>query len=124
MRELPIAGRRISVAISDHLVALSAANGFELQIEGDFELEVAHSDRRAISLTDYGISRSDLESVLRGTITTATVDLAGILTVDFDSAMRLVVPPDADHEAWTLVGPNGYRVVCMPGGELAVWRGA
>ncbi|MEV0358024.1 DUF6188 family protein [Nocardia sp. NPDC050697] len=124
MRELPITGRQITAAVHDHLVALSTADGFELQIEGDFDLEAAHSDRRAVSLTDDGGPRTDLASALRGTITAATVDPAGVLTVDFDSATRLVVPPDADYEAWTLAGPDGYRVVCLPGGELAVWPGA
>ncbi|MET7769605.1 DUF6188 family protein [Nocardia sp. NPDC005366] len=63
----------------------------------------------------------DLEPALRGTITSAVVNSSGTLTIDLDSGNRLVVPAHDEYEAWSLVGPKGYRVVCMPHGELATW---
>lgn len=119
--ELPITGQRVSVAASEYMVEVSTGGGFELQIEGDMEIESGRGDRWSVVLADGGGSQSDLEPVLRGAITSAVVNSSGTLTIDLDSGNRLVVPPDEEYEAWTLVGPNGYRVVCMPNGELAIW---
>ncbi|WP_328406946.1 DUF6188 family protein [Nocardia sp. NBC_00403] len=119
--ELPITGQRVSVAVSEYLVEVSTSGGFDLQIEGDMEIESSRGGRWSVALANGGGSQSDLESVLRGAITSAVVNSSGTLTIDLDSGNRLVVPPDEEYEAWTLVGPNGYRVVCMPNGELAIW---
>ncbi|MEU7633806.1 DUF6188 family protein [Nocardia sp. NPDC049220] len=119
--ELPITGQRVSVAASEYMVELTTVGGFELQIEGDMEIQSSRGDRWPIALANGGGSQVELEPVLRGAITSAVVDSAGTLTIDLDSGNRLVVPPDDEYEAWTLVGPNGYRVVCMPHGELATW---
>lgn len=119
--ELPITGQRVSVVASEYMVEVSTGGGFELQIEGDMEIESGRGDRWSVVLADGGGSQSDLEPVLRGAITSAVVNSSGTLTIDLDSGNRLVVPPDEEYEAWTLVGPNGYRVVCMPNGELAIW---
>ncbi|MFI7664126.1 DUF6188 family protein [Nocardia sp. NPDC049526] len=119
--ELPLTGQRVSVAASEYMVEITTVGGFALQIEGDMEIESSRGDRQSVALADGGSSPVDLEPVLHGTITSAVVNSSGTLTIDFDSGNRLVVPPDSEYEAWTLVGPNGYRVVCMPNGELATW---
>lgn len=54
-------------------------------------------------------------------VTESTAD-SGVLEVRFENGCRLRVDPDDSYEAWTLAGPRGMKVVCMPGGELAVWR--
>ncbi len=119
--ELPLTGQRVSVAASEYMVEITTVGGFTLQIEGNMEIESSRGDRQSVALADGGGSQVDLEPVLHGTITSAVVNSSGALTIDFDSGNRLVVPPDSEYEAWTLVGPNGYRVVCMPNGELATW---
>ncbi|MGY4102596.1 DUF6188 family protein [Nocardia sp. R16R-3T] len=119
--DLPITGQRLSVAASEYMVGITTVGGFELQIEGDMAIESSRGDRRTVHLAGGGGSQFDLESELRGTITSAVVNSSGTLIIDLDSGNRLVVPPDDEYEAWTLVGPKGYRVVCMPHGELATW---
>jgi Family of unknown function (DUF6188) len=42
--------------------------------------------------------------------------------VRFVGGNELRVPSSDDYEAWTLVGPDGLRLVSMPGGELAIWK--
>ncbi|UGT60692.1 DUF6188 family protein [Nocardia asteroides] len=119
--ELPITGQRISTTVRDHLVELVTTAGFVVQIEGTMQIESERGDRRTVSLAAGDATRAGLESALRGSVTAATVGPSGVLTVDLDSALRLVVPPDDKYEAWSLTGPNGYRVVCVPGGETTVW---
>ncbi|MBH0781546.1 DUF6188 family protein [Nocardia bovistercoris] len=119
--ELPITGQHVSVTASEYMVELTTVDGFELQIEGDMEIRSSRGDRWPVALANGGGSQAELEPVLRGAITSAAVNTSGTLTIDLDSGNQLVVPPDDEYEAWTLVGPNGYRVVCMPHGELATW---
>lgn len=33
----------------------------------------------------------------------------------------MTVVADERFEAWTIAGPGGLTIVCLPGGELAVW---
>lgn len=35
---------------------------------------------------------------------------------------HLSVRPHPDFEAWQATGPGDLRIVCMPGGQLAVWQ--
>jgi hypothetical protein len=51
----------------------------------------------------------------------AEVDEAGWLWIDFAGGGRLLVGPDDSFEAWTVSGPDGFKVVCGPGGELSSW---
>lgn len=44
----------------------------------------------------------------------------GQLDVVFDS-LSISVPRDDNYEAWQIRGDDGLMVVCVPGGELAVW---
>ena len=45
----------------------------------------------------------------------------GMLTISFGGGAQIVVPPDELYEAWQVNADDGSLVVCMPGGELAVW---
>ena len=47
---------------------------------------------------------------------------AGTLLVTFADGATMRTHPDPDHEAWQIVGGTPHSlVVCLPGGELAVW---
>lgn len=46
----------------------------------------------------------------------------GVLHIEFTDGATLRCNPDPDTEAWQVVGGNPQAlVVCLPGGELAVW---
>jgi uncharacterized protein DUF6188 len=62
-----------------------------------------------------------LRELIGHTVTEATTDKSGTLHVAFDNNARLRIDPDTSYEAWTVSGPHGMLVVCMPGGELAIW---
>ena len=46
---------------------------------------------------------------------------SGALRLVFDNGMHLICRSDPSFEAWQIKGPNGWFMVSMPGGELAVW---
>ena len=49
---------------------------------------------------------------------------AGGLRMVFDDSTHLTCPSDPSFEAWQIVGPQGWRFVSLPGGDLAVWPGS
>lgn len=49
------------------------------------------------------------------------VEENGTLVLGFTSGVTIAVPADEHYEAWQISGPDGYLVVCAPGGNLAVW---
>lgn len=121
--ELRIAGQRVSGAIVGFTVAfrLGSDSDFEVQIEGGIELRAENGDALGASSEKYDEIRPEIESLIGSTIISATADDSGLLSIEFDSKVQLRVPADGHYEAWNVVGPGGYRIVCLPGGELAIW---
>jgi hypothetical protein len=46
------------------------------------------------------------------------------LQLTFRSGSELLVEVDADVESWAVAGPDGFLIVCLARGELAVWGAA
>jgi hypothetical protein len=47
----------------------------------------------------------------------------GRLRLEVENTGILEIEPHPEYEAWSFVGEGGMRIVCLPGGELAVWEG-
>ncbi|WP_156926013.1 DUF6188 family protein [Glycomyces arizonensis] len=62
-----------------------------------------------------------LGTLLQGLTFRASTVEDGSLHLAFTGGGELVAPPDPHYESWGVTGPAGQRIVCMPGGELAVW---
>ncbi|MFE1595344.1 DUF6188 family protein [Nocardia sp. NPDC058705] len=56
-----------------------------------------------------------------GVVTTASTRPGGTLVIGFDSGASVSFMSDPDYESWWIVGSDGFRVVCTPGGKLTVW---
>ncbi|MGH3439740.1 MAG: DUF6188 family protein [Sciscionella sp.] len=54
-------------------------------------------------------------------VTSAIAEDSGALTVTFANKTRVRVEPDERYDAGTFAGSKGEKVVCMSGGELAIW---
>ncbi|MGW0356281.1 DUF6188 family protein [Nocardia nova] len=119
--------KRAGQAISDVLVGfmvtvrIGESSEFELQIEGDIELRLGSGPVYRVDSENYEKRRKEIESLVGAVVVSARADESGALTLELDSGTSLRVPPDDDYEAWSIAGPGGYRVVSLPGGELAVW---
>lgn len=71
--------------------------------------------------TDADGSSRMLASVKGGAVARTSTE-GGTLTLVFADGSRLRCEPDPRFEAWQVVGGTPqHLVVCMPGGELAVW---
>lgn len=45
----------------------------------------------------------------------------GGLEVSFSDGATIRVPSSEEFEAWQLAGPDGLKIVSVPGGELTIW---
>ncbi|GAB0105909.1 hypothetical protein JMUB6875_48910 [Nocardia sp. JMUB6875] len=116
---LPVNGQFAVSEPSDFALLVSTDGGFEFRIEGSMHATLGGESYDL----DPGAAPWGGEPArsMRGLIESAEVDDQGALRIFFGSGDMLAVPADSDYEAWKLVGPGGYRVVSMPGGELAIW---
>lgn len=83
--------------------------------------------RRPPWVLDPEVDSADVSARLREFVgcnaVKAEVDDGAQLSVTFEGGAELQVAPDPWYESWTVTGPNGFMVVCMPGGQLATWKG-
>jgi len=120
--EIPIAGQSLSVESTEFALVLGNDNGFEIRAEATVEFETPDGDKRSVAFDEEGdFDGLDLNTFFNGKIASASTSSTGALTILLESGNRATVATDEHFESWTIVGPNGYRVVCMPGGELATW---
>lgn len=93
----------------DYALVLRTDDGIEIRVETDYALR--------------GPGGTTTVDVLAGrTVQRAVVDGSGALLLSFGSGVTLRAGPDDAYEAWTIAGPRGWKVVCMPGGEIASWQ--
>ena len=100
---------------------------------GDAQLRFTHS---TVSLwSTIGVSTGDgalvrpytfhgvalLLPLLNGEVTGVDIDPSGRLSVTLGDA-TVWCGSDPDYEAWSYDGRQGEKVVCTPGGELAIWN--
>lgn len=90
----------------------------------DHGLEVAprlYADVGDGVCTDQHGNVLPLTDVVGETVVSASTG-EGALTLAFERGQSLITHPDPHFEAWQVVGGRPqYLVVCLPGGELAVW---
>ncbi|BDT84907.1 hypothetical protein FMUAM8_06710 [Nocardia cyriacigeorgica] len=94
---------------------------YELQIECDLEIADGSQPANQVEYERYQEHREQIQTLVGAVVETATIDSSGSLELGLDTGVSVRVLPDMEYEAWSLVGPRGYRVVCLPGGQLAIW---
>ena len=118
--ELELEGQRVTQESVDFAVSLRTDAGYEVRIETDFSMHTPNGD------FDFSLGTSSLEpdkfpSLLQHTVTSSVAEKSGGMVLGFDDGASLRVEPHEEYEAWTIAGPHGKKIVCMPGGEVAVW---
>lgn len=62
---------------------------------------------------------------LFGEIVRRAYVLEGVVSIEFENGVRLTSRADEDYEAWSFddlqPAPNNRKMVCLPGGGVAVW---
>jgi hypothetical protein len=92
----------------------------EVVIETPFHLDVG--ERTYPLDPSHRSGLGPLLTIYPDTLTDAVATTKGVLRLSFQSGSTLIVPPNPQGDAWSVVGRAGTLVVCTPGGEVAVWR--
>lgn len=116
---LPLTGQTMRTTSIDHVLNLSTDGGFRFEIEGDVHVRTRSEHMTFAPSPSLDIA-DDIQKMLTGRITASSVE-KGTVRVTLDSGTVLEVRPHSTYEAWTLFGPDGFRMVCMPGGDVATW---
>ncbi|MFE4492430.1 DUF6188 family protein [Streptomyces niveus] len=120
--QLNLAGQTVSRVCFDYGLVIMTGSDSELRIETAAKIGEAGQAATEFAPDAPGPVAAQLVQLLRTEISQAEVSSSGALVVIFSGGVELLVAPDSDYEAWQVVGPK-ERVICMPGGELAAWRG-
>jgi hypothetical protein len=115
----PLAGQKLEYVRLGHAIVLSFSGGRQVLVE-----TVAHLDGpRGRADVEPGDNPSDVLATLLGdTVRHARTHDTGELTITFSSGAEVVVGVDPEFESWAVAGPDGFLIVCLARGELAVWN--
>lgn len=122
---VPLAGATVTQCRVDYaftLVVGGAQGSFEVRIEHPFEL-LPYPDGGPVSLSleHDPTALGPALAMLHAELDEALAFKDGRLELRLSDGGSVRVSASEEFEAWTLVGPDGLRLVSMPGGELAVW---
>jgi hypothetical protein len=114
-------GQKVEYVRLGHAVVLGISGGRQVLIETIAQLN-GPGGRFDV---EPGENPSDVLATLLGDVVrTAWARETGELQLVFGSGAELVVGVDADFESWAVAGPDGFLIVCLARGELAVWGDA
>ncbi|MBE8477498.1 DUF6188 family protein [Streptomyces justiciae] len=120
---LNLRGQAVTRVCFDAALTVLTSGDCEIRIETESVLRVSNEDHVSFHPESPDAVSSYLVRLARDVIVEAEVGRCGDLMIEFESGMKLTVRPDEEYEAWGLVGPEGRRVTCLPGGDIAVWSG-
>lgn len=104
----------------DFAVTFRCSDGpWELRIEQPFEITERNGVARHVD-PERGDQLDAALTVLWAPFESASAFKDGRLELRIGGSW-IAVPPSDNFEAWTVAGPEGLRVVSMPGGEVAIW---
>ncbi|MBB5153527.1 DUF6188 family protein [Saccharopolyspora phatthalungensis] len=119
--DLGLQGQLVTTQTFDYTVSFETNGGCELRIENEYILQTPHGTL-SFSPEPSNADSEPLKSLAEQSISHASVENDGTLGVTFANGNELRVQPSPSYEAWTVAGPRGMKVVCMPGEELAIWN--
>jgi hypothetical protein len=120
LRGLSIA--RISV---DFRLTLTLDAGWEIVLEGPAQLSSGPGRASpAVLLTPRSREVAAVLPLFGATVLSTVAFRSGTLRMVFDNGAHLTCRSDTSFEAWQITGPQGWRFVSLPGGDLAVWPGS
>ncbi|GIE97650.1 DUF6188 family protein [Paractinoplanes rishiriensis] len=111
-------GQKLEYVRLDDAIVLGFAGGHQVLIETVVNL-TGPAGRTEI---EPGTHPSDVLATLLGDVVRAArTGESGELRISFDGGAELLVEVDAEVESWAVAGPDGFLIVCLPGGEIATW---
>ena len=120
-RKIAVAGNRLNSFDCEYTVNLIFSGGWEVRIETLFHLRTPNGIITVNPSVDAEGHVVFLTALIGQAVDVAEVGRSGALALTFEGGSVLTAGPDDDYESWTVAGPAGVKLVCQPGGEVAVW---
>ncbi|HEV2460862.1 MAG TPA: DUF6188 family protein [Ktedonobacterales bacterium] len=92
-----------------------------VRIGGPFDYVVEDTTRR-LDAAECPEELGPALRLFRQTVESATITHGGTLQIQFSGRAFLRIPSLADYEAWEVTEGDGRRLICMPGGEIAIFE--
>lgn len=106
---------------------LTLVLGFAWEITLETPVSLSHGSVRTDPPLALRPETQDVAAALTlfgAVIRSAVAFKSGALRLVFDTGLHLDCLADPSFEAWQVAGPEEWRFVSLPGGELAVWSPA
>ncbi|HLU28746.1 MAG TPA: DUF6188 family protein [Glycomyces sp.] len=120
MTQIELDGQTIARVVDQPPLIFETGGGWTVTVESALTFSDANGAVRHLEGDDPEAVAA-MGPLLHGLTLRASAVEDGSLRLTFTSGAELIAPPDPDYESWGLTGPAGQRLVCMPGGELAIW---
>jgi hypothetical protein len=125
---LPLTGCTVNRCCADWAVTLEMQNPdgdhFELRIGDVFAFTAPDGTETLLRSEEDPAGLGPVLTCTRTVVESATAVEDGHLEMSFVDGSSLRVNPSPAYEAWEFTGPRGSKIVCMPGGEPAIWQPA
>ncbi|MFD3517447.1 DUF6188 family protein [Streptomyces sp. NPDC058657] len=118
---LNLRGLPVTRIVVDFQLTLVLGSAWEVILEAPVNL--SHGSVRTNPPSVLNPETQDVAAALTlfgAEIRSAVAFKSGALRLVFDTGMHLNSPADPSFEAWQVAGPQGWRFVSLPGGELTV----
>ncbi len=103
--------------------------GYELPLGGMAIIDSRKDEALTLTLAAAGRTATvRIESSFSGgatlgaKISRAHADRNGGLELSFSNGEKILVPADAQYEAWEVSSDDGMRAVSVPGNGVAIWQ--
>lgn len=121
---LSAAGQQVTSVSVDWAVTLTigaAGSPIVVRIEQPFALAFPGAAPAHLNPEGDPVELAPVLRLVRAGVSRLDAFNTGRLELELVDGTSLSVSPVEQYEAWSMAGPDGFKLVCLPGGELAVW---
>jgi hypothetical protein len=121
---LPVADERVTWCCVDYGVSFGTQSQILIRIEQPFVYTSSDGAETLIVPEGDPVRVAPVLAIARLSVREGFAYDDGHLAVTFSDGSTIGVPATQDYEPWELTGPNGLKMVSVPGGKLSIWRPA
>lgn len=112
-------GVRVQV---DYALSLRTTDGYVFRIEQPLTLTDSDGHQQLLIPEGDPAKLAPALALARTAMIVANAFDDGHLELAFGNGVTIHVPSTEDFESWEACGPEGLKLVALPGGGLSVWR--
>jgi Family of unknown function (DUF6188) len=119
---LPLTDEVVTWCCIDYAFSFGTQNQISIRIEQPFVYTSASGAEHLIVPEQDPVQVAPVLAIARLSAQEGFAYSDGHLEVTFSDGSAIGVASTQDYEPWELTGPEGLKMVSVPGGELSVWR--